>query len=274
MSSILDALKQAEKDKYTLLQKHQYDLIKDGGARKGFLTRANKIYLSLTAIILLSILTFFFTKIFLHIPFPFSSQTMKLDTSNTQIAGHKPKTQAVTLPKKEASIISVINDVNKNRGRTQISKTDAPKYNYKGVHFYKQGEFEKAIAEFQYALKADPEYSQAYYNLGIVSDDKGLYEQAIKEYKKALQINPAYEEALVNLGIIYSNKGLFKDALKFYKKALKINPDDADVHLNIGIVYAYHLIDKKKAVFHWKRYIELKPDGTQVDELRRAIAYF
>ena len=280
MSSILEALKQAEKDKYKLLQDHQYNIIKDASKNKYSLLKLKKIFcfliiitiLSLSVLVLPKIKTIFILK---NPPWKLSNQKGQKKITIKQ------KTAPVTQTYQTNAHLS-LSSKNKDRDTNILSpsgdkisnqeaKIVATSHNKKGVYYYKQGNFEKAIIEFKSALEADPKYDQVYYNLGIIYDDKGLYNQAIKEYQKALLINPSYEEAYVNMGIIYSHKKLYNKALLSYKKALELNPDDADAHLNIGIIYAYHIIDKNKAIFHWKRYMDLKPTGSQVAELRKEI---
>jgi hypothetical protein len=42
---------------------------------------------------------------------------------------------------------------------------------------------------------------------------------------------------------------------------LDLSPDDADIHYNLAIVYDDHLQDDAKAVFHYSRYLDLRPNA-------------
>lgn len=65
------------------------------------------------------------------------------------------------------------------------------------------------------------------------------YDEAIDEFRKVLEINPGNAEAYYNLGLIYENRNRPDDAKEMYEKALSIDPDYrlAREHLNklIGI---------------------------------------
>jgi tetratricopeptide (TPR) repeat protein len=48
------------------------------------------------------------------------------------------------------------------------------------------------------------------------------YDEAIGCYKKAIEINPDYAEAYLNLGITYGEKGMTDEEISEYKKAINI----------------------------------------------------
>lgn len=65
------------------------------------------------------------------------------------------------------------------------------------------------------------------------------YDEAVKELEKVLKINPKNAEAYYNLGLIYENRTQGDKARDMYERALDIDPDYklAKEHLNrlIGI---------------------------------------
>ncbi|MCK9429692.1 MAG: tetratricopeptide repeat protein [Candidatus Omnitrophica bacterium] len=63
-----------------------------------------------------------------------------------------------------------------------------------------------------------------------------------------------------NLAIIYENAGRYREAAQEYEKTLELSPDDADIHYNLAIVYDDFLQDNEKAIFHYRRYLELSPN--------------
>lgn len=68
-----------------------------------------------------------------------------------------------------------------------------------------------------------------HYNLGVVYSQAKLYDEAIEEYEKSLKFNLSNPEAYYNLGLLYENfKGDLKMAGEHYRKYLELKPDAAD----------------------------------------------
>jgi lipoprotein NlpI len=83
----------------------------------------------------------------------------------------------------------------------------AQKYYMKGFEYHNQGLAEKAIEEYQKALKLNPNYIEAYMNIGAIYIDKKNYDQAIQQFKKVIELNYYYGKAHYNLGMVYLYKG-------------------------------------------------------------------
>ena len=59
----------------------------------------------------------------------------------------------------------------------------------------------EAEAAFIIATRVDPEYAQAWYNLGDLLDDQGRPDAAIECLRKALRVAPDYADAMFNLAL-------------------------------------------------------------------------
>ncbi len=73
--------------------------------------------------------------------------------------------------------------------------------------------------------------------LGIVFSNKQLNDEAIKEFRKAIEIDPDFIEAYKNLGDVYLKMNQFDDALNILKQGLEKQPDYPDLHNSLGMVY-------------------------------------
>ncbi len=65
-----------------------------------------------------------------------------------------------------------------------------------------------AIEELREALRSNPNYPEAHYNLGGLLVDRGQTEEAVVHYKEALRLKPDYAEArqrLLELGVTPPN---------------------------------------------------------------------
>jgi tetratricopeptide (TPR) repeat protein len=66
-----------------------------------------------------------------------------------------------------------------------------------------QGRLDDAIKEYQMAIKLDPNYADAHYNLGLAYQKTGRLDDAVKEYQIAASLKPEYASALNRLGAGY-----------------------------------------------------------------------
>jgi len=76
-----------------------------------------------------------------------------------------------------------------------------------------------------------------------------------------------------NLALAYDKREMYKEEEKEYRKCLKINPNDANVHYNLAILYDDKLHMNKKAVEHYKKFLELNPSGEGSNEVKRWILH-
>jgi tetratricopeptide (TPR) repeat protein len=53
----------------------------------------------------------------------------------------------------------------------------------------------------------------------------------------------------------------FPGAADFYKKSLSVNPDFANAHLELGLLSEDKLGDPIAAIYHYRRFLELRPDS-------------
>ena len=83
----------------------------------------------------------------------------------------------------------------------------------KGVSAAASGDDAKAEAEFQSALKRDPNAYPAMYNLGVLADRAGNDREAINDYQRALQMLPDYEPAARGISTIQIRRGQVQAAV-------------------------------------------------------------
>jgi tetratricopeptide (TPR) repeat protein len=137
-------------------------------------------------------------------------------------------------------------------------RRDAETYFNRGGLYYKGGEYDQAISDFNKALEVNPNYAYAYRNRGNAYSSKGQDDQAILDYGRALEVNPRDALAYYNRGNAYGRKGQYDQAISDYNKALEINPRDALAYYNRGNAY-----DRKgrydQAISDFNKAIEINP---------------
>ena len=76
-------------------------------------------------------------------------------------------------------------------------------FNLLGACHNSLGQLDAAAQMFKTAFLIKPDYSEAYFNHGIVMRELGQFDLAVESYKKAIDLIPNYPEAHNKLGITY-----------------------------------------------------------------------
>ncbi|MDR0872396.1 MAG: tetratricopeptide repeat protein [Prevotellaceae bacterium] len=97
----------------------------------------------------------------------------------------------------------------------------AEEYLNKGIKFYNNGDFKRAIENYDKAIETNPNDAIAYNNRGLAKYNLGDYQAAIDDYSKAIEINPNYVMAYNNMGVAYELLKQLPQAIDCYQKAGK-----------------------------------------------------
>src|SRR3989339_127357 len=92
-------------------------------------------------------------------------------------------------------------------------------------HFY-----ERALTDFDEAIRLDKVYLQAYANRGSVLNNLARYEEAIRDFTSAISLNGMYVDAYQKRAIVYYNKGDYPQSAEDIKNLQKIG---APVNMNL-----------------------------------------
>jgi tetratricopeptide (TPR) repeat protein len=132
-------------------------------------------------------------------------------------------------------------------------------YNNLGVIYYKLGEKQEAIANYTQALKVDPNHILAYQNRGVARADLGDKQGAIDDYNQSIKINPKNAEAYTNRGNARSELGDKQGAIADYTQAININPNIAQTYDNRG-QNRYDLEDLQGAISDYNQALKINPN--------------
>jgi tetratricopeptide (TPR) repeat protein len=117
------------------------------------------------------------------------------------------------------------------------SPEKARAHNNLGMAYYQNIEADKAIAEYEAAIRLDPNYHLAYNNLGVIYGARGQTDKRIAAYRKAVSIDPTFAQAHINLGSAYLTKGQVDKAIYHLQTALEMKPSNAKAHSLISQAY-------------------------------------
>ena len=76
-------------------------------------------------------------------------------------------------------------------------------YNLRGIARSANGSGERALEDFDQAVRINPRYADAYFNRGNTNCALLRYADAIRDYTQAININPSMAEAYVNRGKVF-----------------------------------------------------------------------
>ena len=97
------------------------------------------------------------------------------------------------------------------------------------------------------------DHPHANYDLGYVYREMKLYDKALVQYQQALKIDPLNTYALSDIAYIFKEKGEYKKALEMYDKVLEIDPSQKYALWDIAVVYE-KLGMKERAEEQYKYY--------------------
>ncbi|MDE2667085.1 MAG: tetratricopeptide repeat protein [Acidobacteriota bacterium] len=97
-----------------------------------------------------------------------------------------------------------------------------------------KGDRAKAIRHLQKAVKAQPEFFEAHYNLGVHYQALEQWENATRSYLRAIELRSNSARPNFNLGVIFHNQGMLDRAIQRYRQALEYDPSFAEAHQALG----------------------------------------
>lgn len=98
--------------------------------------------------------------------------------------------------------------------------------NNMGLICYARNDPYAAIAYFEKAVQAKPDFFQAYSNGALPFMRVGKVNEALDYLHKAIALSPEYFAAHVNLGMAYSEQGEIELAISCLERALSLEPDN------------------------------------------------
>lgn len=108
-------------------------------------------------------------------------------------------------------------------------------YNNSGLANYQMGHLASALMDYQRALKLNPDYAEAHYNLGVLYEDLSDFDQAKSEYQLAAR--SGLDAAYNNLARLNIHEEKYAEAMSLLLMGQKLVQDDEvryDLLKNLG----------------------------------------
>ena len=123
--------------------------------------------------------------------------------------------------------------------------SDATKTQYsdpfldRGIVYADKGDRDRAIADYNEALRLNPKQAFAFYNRGLEYADKGDLDHAIADYNEAIRLNPEYADALHGRGMAYMAKGDLDHGIADFTETIRFDPKNYDATFSRGMANLY-----------------------------------
>lgn len=113
---------------------------------------------------------------------------------------------------------------------------NAKAYFLKGYNFLNKGDTSRAISSYQTAVEQDPDYYEAYVELGLIHANMND-PLAVQYYNNALSLKPDQRNILYSIGMFYQEQEMYNEAMAIYQTAMDSFPDFREAYYNMGYVH-------------------------------------
>ncbi len=137
----------------------------------------------------------------------------------------------------------------------------ASEYYDLGNTYVDLGQYDKAIQRFQAALKLDPGFVKADYNLALAYAHSKRFDEALAILKRLLLADPKNTQLLSARGWVQHLAGRDEDALADYRAVLDLSPADLNALYNSGIIL-WKLQRLPEALDRFNELLSRAPDDT------------
>jgi lipoprotein NlpI len=133
----------------------------------------------------------------------------------------------------EAAIIDCTQSINsgKWKGRDQ-----AANYTYRGNGYRDKNDLDRAIADFNEAIRLDPKLAMAFLGRGLAFSDKGDNDRAIADFNEVIRLDPKFARAFTIRGIVFRDKGDLDRAIADFSEAIRIDPNSSLAYFARGLL--------------------------------------
>ena len=141
----------------------------------------------------------------------------------------------------------------------ELNPNYADAYNNLGIANQRLGNFKDAVSSYEKAIEKKTDFAQAYNNLGALLLEQKDYFRAVSVLTQAIEKKPDFTEAYINLGIAHKRKFELDDAILCHQKALELSPNSIKALHNLGKSYSA-IGNFKQAITCYDKALKINPD--------------
>jgi tetratricopeptide (TPR) repeat protein len=149
----------------------------------------------------------------------------------------KPKREHATLPSSAKAIQNL-----RPATRTGPSPITTRRFDSKstlafigrGDAYSNKGDHDRALADYNEAIRLDPKSALALSDRGVAYGNKGDYDRALADLNEAIRLDPKSAHAFRNRGVLYAHKGDNDRAIADFNETIRLDPNNALAFCNRG----------------------------------------
>lgn len=122
---------------------------------------------------------------------------------------------------------------NENAMKTLDKKSNTELYKM-ATDLYDKIETNEALPIFQKCIDRNYKIDTCYFKLGVCYIDIGQPKIGIEKLENAIKVNPNYFKAIYNIAATYYDNLEFQKSIDYYQKALLLEPKDDSIYYGIA----------------------------------------
>lgn len=120
------------------------------------------------------------------------------------------------------------------RWARESARDAAAAFYNRGIAYRNLGKLDRAIEDYDQALKLWPAFADAWNDRGLAYRQRGDNPRAIADFDEAIRLKPDNDAALFNRAGAWSSLGQFDRAIADFDRVLQLSPTDAEALLARG----------------------------------------
>lgn len=148
-----------------------------------------------------------FAPLALAVSLPVTAQQLTPDQSRCLNRG-----KAISPDEQIAGCTAVLQSDRTSAGNRAVAYTN------RGIAYADKKDYDRAIGDFNDAIRINPNLAMAYNNRGSAVQSKGDFDRAIADYSEAIGIDPNYAVAYSNRGNLFEAKRRREEAIADFRR--------------------------------------------------------
>ena len=158
---------------------------------------------------------------------------------------------------------AVVDQIYVGRGLAQL-------YYHRGTAYYDKGEYDRAIADFDQALRLQPKSAATYNYRGLAKLAFGDDQGAMRDFDEAIRADSTFSPAYYNRGAQRATVRDFGGAIADMTKLISLNPDYVDAYLGRANLRG-SAKDTSGAMEDYSKALTLAPNSAEAFQGRGAL---